>query len=144
MCAEKNSVKISEFQMRIEPKTVMTQIRCSLTTVRKKLENMAPNNTLRHLLSGVSMPSNQNTTSTIICIIHGILHSIDSHSSLGTKIEECVDERGLVLLCTQICPRFGEYHLSNQKMHLEFVWSQFIKCVVIILEAAQCFPRSHR
>ena len=66
----------------------------------KKLESTAPNNTLRHLLSGVSMPSNQKTTSTIICIIHGILHSTDSQSSLGTKIEECVDKCGLVLLCT--------------------------------------------
>ena len=67
---------------------------------KKKLENTAPNNTLRHLLSGVSMPSNQKTTSTIICIIHGILHSTDIHASLGTKIEECVDKCGLVLLCT--------------------------------------------
>ena len=91
--------KISEFQMGLEPKTFQTQIRWS-NYRKKKLEYTAPNNTLRHLLSGVSMPSNKKTTSTIICIIHGILHSTDSQSSLGTKIEECVDKCGLVLLCT--------------------------------------------
>ena len=72
----------------------------ALTIGKKKLENTAPNNILRHLLSGVSMPINQKTTSTIICIIHGTLHSNDSYASLGTKIEECVDKCGLVLLCT--------------------------------------------
>lgn len=101
ICVERRTQlrKISEFQMGIEPKTFQTQIRCS-NHWEKKLESTAPNNTLRHLLSGVSMPSNQKTTSTIICIIHGILHSTDSQSSLGTKIEECVDKCGLVLLCT--------------------------------------------
>ena len=114
MCGEKNSEKFLSSRWELNPRHSRHKSD-ALTARKRKLENTAPNNTLRHLLSGVSMPSNQKTTSTIICIIHGILHSTDSQSSLGTKIEECVDKCGLVLLCTQICPRLGEYHLSNKK-----------------------------
>ena len=60
----------------------------------------SPHHTLRHFLRGVDTPSDQLAATAIICLVHGILHSSDNQATLGTQIEKCIVECGLILLGT--------------------------------------------
>ena len=76
----------------------------------------SPHYTPRNLLWGVDTPSDQLTATTVICLIHSVIHTADYQALLVTQIgEECIGlyECGLILLSTEVCPRCWKYSLKK-------------------------------